>query len=124
MLGVNVSVSGRTKLGEGSWSWSWGELGLGTWAGPGVGLNSRGEGLCLWLFVRGMQGVTERNSLNPLFGVSCTVLTLSSCIWGGSDSISREVLCEQFMWQTFDKFSSIDAAIMILSNRQNYFAVS
>ena len=77
MLGVNVSVSGGTKLGGGSsWSWSWGELGLGTWAGLGVGLNSKGEGLRLWLsklFVRGMQGVTERNSLNPLFGVSCTV---------------------------------------------------
>ena len=97
MLGVNVSISGRTKLGGGSWSWSWGELGLGTWAGPGVGLNSRGEGLRLWLiysklFVWGMQGVTERNSLNPLFGVSCTVLTLSSCVWRGSDSISGKVI--------------------------------
>ena len=60
----------------------------------GVGLNSRGEGLSvrLILFVRGMQGVTERNSLNWLFGVSCTVLTLSSCVRGGSDNISGEVI--------------------------------
>ena len=59
-----------------------------------MGLNSRGEGLRLTeskLFVRGMQGVTERNSLNWLFGVSSVVLTLSSCVWGGSDSISGEV---------------------------------
>ena len=65
--------------------WAWG--GAKQWGG---------EGLCLWLihsklFVRGMQGVTERNSLNWLFGVSCTVLMLSSCIWGGSYSISGEV---------------------------------
>ena len=97
MLGVSVSVSGGTKLGGGSWSWSLGELEPGTWAGLGVALNSRGEGLRLWLiysklFVRVMQGITERNSLNLLFGVSCIVLTLSSCVWGGSDSISGEVI--------------------------------
>ena len=38
-----------------------------------MGLNSGGEGLRLTDFklsLRGMQGVTERNSLNWLFGVS------------------------------------------------------
>ena len=49
------------------------------------------KGYIYGLFVLGMQGVTERNSLNPLFGVSCTVLTLSSCVWGGFNSISGEV---------------------------------
>ena len=39
-----------------------------------------------------MQGVTERNSLNWLFGISCTVFTLSSCVWGGSNSVSGEVI--------------------------------
>ena len=41
-----------------------------------MGLNSGGEGLWLTDFklsLRGMQGVTERNSLNWLFGVSCKV---------------------------------------------------
>ena len=45
-----------------------------------MGLNSGGEGLRLTDFklsLRGMQGVTERNSLNWLFGVSCMVFGLS-----------------------------------------------
>ena len=37
--------------------------------------------------IRGMQGVTDRNSLNWLFGVSCIVFTLSSCVSWGSGSI-------------------------------------
>ena len=51
------------------------------WACVGVGLNSWGEGLWLKdskLLVQGMHGVTERNSLNWLFSVSCTVLILPS----------------------------------------------
>ena len=47
--------------------------------GVHVGLNSRGEGLWLTgfkLFVQGMQGVTERISLNWLFGISCIMLIL------------------------------------------------
>ena len=50
-----------------------------------MGLNSGGEGLQLVDFklsLRGMQGVTESNSLNLLFSVSCMVFGLSSCIWG------------------------------------------
>ena len=69
------------------------EHGLGLEAG--VGLNSGGEGLRLTDFelcLRGMQGVTERNSLNWLFGVSCMVFGLSSCVWGSSDSISGELI--------------------------------
>ena len=60
-----------------------------------MGLNSGGEGLQLTDFklsLRGMQGVTERNSLNWLFGVSCMVFGLSSCVWEGSDSISGELI--------------------------------
>ena len=60
-----------------------------------MGLNSGGEGLRLTDFklsLRGMQGVTERNSLNWLFGVSCMVFGLSCCVWGGSDSISGELI--------------------------------
>ena len=60
-----------------------------------MGLNSGGEGLQLTDFklsLQGMQGVTKRNSLNLLFGVSCMVFGLSSCIWGGSDSISGELI--------------------------------
>ena len=41
------------------------------------------------LSIRGMQGVTDRNSLNWLFGVSCIVFTLLSCVSWGSGSISR-----------------------------------
>ena len=40
----------------------------------------------------GMQGVTDRNSLNWLFGISCIVFTLSSCVSWGSDSVSGEVI--------------------------------
>ena len=77
--------------------WSWGKLGVGIWAGLGVdvGLNNRGEELLLIyskLLVRGMHGVTDRVSLNWLFGVSCTVLALSSSVGGGSDRISSEVI--------------------------------
>ena len=80
-------------IGRGS-GWFWGESSVGAWAGleAGVGLNSGGVGLRLTDFklsLRGMQGVTERNSLNWLFGVSCMVFGLSSCVWGGSDSISN-----------------------------------
>ena len=60
-----------------------------------MGLNSGGEGLRLTDFklsLQGMQGVTEKNSLNWLFGVSCMVFGLSSCVWGGSDSISGELI--------------------------------
>ena len=61
-------------------------------------LNSGEEGLQLTDFklsLRGMQGITEKNSLNWLFGVSCMVFGLSSCVWGrggGSDSISGELI--------------------------------
>ena len=44
---------------------------------PSVGLNSGGEGLRLTDFklsLRGMQGVTERNSLNWLFGICWAVI--------------------------------------------------
>ena len=60
-----------------------------------VGLNSGGERLLLTDFkvsLQCMQGVTERNSLNWLFGVSGMLFGLSSCIWGGSDSISGELI--------------------------------
>ena len=67
---------------------------VGTWAGLGVGveLNRRGEGLWLYIPCTWLHGVTERNSLNWLFGVSCMVLVLSSCVGGGSDSNSGEVI--------------------------------
>ena len=58
--------------------WSLGESGVGTKVRLDVGLNSR--------------GVTERTSLNWLFGVSWMLLMLSSCVWGFSDSISGEVI--------------------------------
>ena len=84
-------------LSGGEGGWSWGELGVGTWAGlgVGVGLNNRGEELLLIyskLLVQGMHGVTDRASLNWLFGVSCTVLVLSSGVGGGSGRISGEVI--------------------------------
>ena len=84
-------------LSGGEGGWSGGELGVGTWAGlgVGVGLNNRGEELLLIyskLLVHGMHGVTDRASLNWLFGVSCTVLVLSSGVGGGSDRISGEVI--------------------------------
>ena len=58
-------------------------------------LNSGGEGLQIADFspsIWGMSGNTDRNSLNWLFGVSCIVFTLSSCVSWGSDSVSREVI--------------------------------
>ena len=61
----------------------------------GRGAKQWGEGLQLTdisLSIRGMQGGTERNSLNWLFGASCTVFALSSCIWGGFSSVSGEVI--------------------------------
>ena len=81
-------------VGEGG-GWSLGESGVGTKVRLDVGLNSRGEVLSLTdskLLIRGTQGVTERTSLNWLFGVSWMLLMLSSCIWGCSDSISGEVI--------------------------------
>ena len=74
-----------------------GNSGVGAWIGlaVGVGLNSKGEGL--WLtdsiqLIWGMHGVTESTSLNWLFGVSCMLLMLSSHVWGGTDSISGDVI--------------------------------
>ena len=67
----------------------------GTGLEVGVGVNSKGEELWLTdsiLLTRGMHGVTESTSLNWLFGVSCMLLMLSSCVWGGSDSISGDVI--------------------------------
>ena len=79
-----VGLSG----GGGGGDWFWGESPVG-------GLNSGGEGMQVADFslsIRGMQGVTDRNSLNWLFGVSCIVFTLSSCVSWGSVSISGEVI--------------------------------
>ena len=81
------------ELSEGGGGCFWGKsgVGVGAWTGlvVGVGLNSRGEGL--WL-TGGMHGVTESTSLNWLFGVSCMLLMLSSCVWGDSDSVSGDVI--------------------------------
>ena len=99
MLGTSIAGTiGGARWGRGGWSW--GELEVGTWAGIGVGLNSRGEELWLIyskLLVWGMHGVTGRISLNLLFGVSCTVLMLSSCVGGGSDCISGEAIAGSSM---------------------------
>ena len=72
-------------LSGGGSSWFWGESGVGAWTGlaVGVGLNSKREGLGLTDSIRGIHGVTESTSLNWLFGVSCMLLMLSSCVWGG-----------------------------------------
>ena len=81
-------------VGEGG-GWSVGESGVGTQVRLEVELNSRGEVLSLTdskLLIRGTQGVTERTSLNWLFGVSWMLLMLSSCVWGCSDSNSGEVI--------------------------------
>ena len=53
---------------------------------------SGGGAPTLLLLIRGMHGVTESTSLNWLFGVSCMLLMLSSCVWGSSDSISGDVI--------------------------------
>ena len=54
------------KWGGGGWFWASG------WCGAKEGLS-----------VLGIQGNTDSNSLKWLFGVSCIVLVLSSCIcWG------------------------------------------
>ena len=61
-----------------------------------MGLNSWGEELWLLyskLLVRGMHGVTDRASLNWLFGVSCTVLVLSSGIGG---ALTESLVSDQF----------------------------
>ena len=81
-------------VGEGG-GWSLGESGVGTKVRIDVGLNSRGEVLSLTdskLVIRATQGVTERTSLNWMFGVSWMLLMLSSCVWGCSNSISGEVI--------------------------------
>ena len=81
-------------VGEGG-GWSLEESGVGTKVRLDVGLNSRGEVLSLTdskLVIWGTQGVTERTSLNWLFGVSWMLLMLSSCVWGCSDSISGVVI--------------------------------
>ena len=87
----------RLLVGLSGGSWSWWESWVGEWTGlaVGVGLNSRGEGLWLadsMLLIRGMHGVTESTRRNWLFGVSCMLLMLSSSVWGGSDSISGDVI--------------------------------
>ena len=98
MLGAGiVGTIGGVRWGGGEDGWFWGELGVGVCGGVGlgVGLNSWGEELWLLyskLLVRGMHGVTDRASLNWLFGVSCMVLVLSSGNGGGSDRISGEVI--------------------------------
>ena len=81
-------------MGEGG-GWSLGESVVGTKVRLDVWLNSRREVLSLTdskLLIRGTQGVTERTSLNWLFGVCWMLLMLSSCVWGCSDSISGEVI--------------------------------
>ena len=77
-------------MGEGG-DWSLGESGVGTKVRLDVGLNGRGEVLSLTdskLLIQGIKGVTERTSLNWLFGVSWMVLMLSFCVWRCSDSVS------------------------------------
>ena len=81
-----VGVSG------GECGWSRRKLAVGTWAGfgVGVGLNNRGEELQLIyskLHLWGMHSVTERNSVNWLYGVGTVVLCQ-----GGSDSVSGEII--------------------------------
>ena len=76
------------RLSGGGGDWFWGESPVG-------GLNSADEGMQIADFslsIRGMQGITDRNSLNWLFGVCCIVFTLSSCISRGSGSFSEEVI--------------------------------
>ena len=83
-------------MGEGG-GWSLGESGVGTKVRLDVGLNGKEEVLSLTdskLLIRGIQGVTERTSLNWLFGVSWMVLMLSFCVRGCSDSVSGEVIGE------------------------------
>ena len=75
-------------LGEGG---ACGESGVGTWTGLGVGLNSKEEELWLIdskLLVRGIHGVTERTSLNWLFGVSKMLNELKVC----------SLLCRKCPW--------------------------
>ena len=70
--------------------WFLGESGVGTKVRLDVGLNSRGEVLSLTdskLLIRGIQGVTERTSLNWLFGVSWVVVMLHP-VSGGAPTVS------------------------------------
>ena len=87
MLGASVMEEVRLLVGlsGGGGDWFWGESGVGTWTGLAVGvrLNSMGERLWLTDSIQDMHGVTESTSLNRLFGVSCMLLMLSSCVWGG-----------------------------------------
>ena len=95
MLGASIAGTIGGVRWEGTWLVLGGVRGRGMqWGGVGGGLNSWGEELWLYskLLVRGMHGVTDRASLNWLFGVSCTVLVLSSGVGGGSDRISGEMI--------------------------------
>ena len=83
-----------------------------------MGLNSKGEGLWLTdsiLLIRGMHGVTESTSLNWLFGVSCMLLMLSSCVLGGSDSISGDAIGSS-VYISLDRGVLHAASYMILQN--------
>ena len=59
-----------------------------------MGINSRGEGLWLTDLVLGMHSVTDWTTQNWLFGilygVSCLVLMLSSCIWGRGGGVGHQ----------------------------------
>ena len=100
MLEVGLNSSMNPDRNSSCWGlvlWFWWESGVGawTWLAVGVGLNSKGKGLWLTdsiLLIRGMHGATESTSLNWLFSVSRMLLMLSSCVWGGSESISRDVI--------------------------------
>ena len=81
-------------VGEGG-GWSLGESEVGTKVRLDVELNSRGEVLSLTdskLLICGIQGVTERTSLNWLYSIYWMVLMLSSCVWRCFDSVSGEVI--------------------------------
>ena len=70
-------------LSGGGGDWFWGES---PWRGGGAAVSR------FFTIYTGMQGVTDRNSLNWLFGISCIVFTLSSCVSWASDSVSGEVI--------------------------------
>ena len=97
-LGLMLQKEVRLLVGLSGSMWLvLGESGVGTWTGleVGVRLNSKGEGLWLIdskLLIWGMHGVTESTSLNWLFGVSCMLLMLSSCVQGGLCSISSDLI--------------------------------
>ena len=62
------------------------------------------------LLIRGTQGVTERTSLNWLFGVSWMLLMLSSCVWGCSVRNSWANFAwagtKQCAWQAWENHES------------------